>query len=171
MKIKHAKHFFCKYRICPANLDREYWIRRKKDTFWRVFWSFWSIFHLWISADKKTAYNEVHLYSVLVLMGGFESGILLFSLQILTTHAWIQMKWTDSRLKWNPDDWNGVTMLRIEPDLLWIPDIVPYNGEQTRPNFITLNDNMPSVRIRSRQFFLKVFINRVSAHTYLYQYK
>jgi hypothetical protein len=80
-------------------------------------------------------------------MGGYE-GILLFSVQILTTHAWIQMKWTDSRLKWNPDDWNGVTMLRIEPDLLWIPDIVPYNGEQTRPNFITLNDNMPSVRIR-----------------------
>jgi hypothetical protein len=38
---------------------------------------------------------------------------------------------------------------------VWIPDIVPYNGEQIRPNFITVNDNIPNVS----HFWIDFFAN------------
>ena len=65
--------------------------------------------------------------------------------QILTTHAWLQMKWSDSRLKWNPEDFDNVKMMRIEAGSVWIPDIVPYNGEQQRASFVTIKDDIPAV--------------------------
>jgi len=62
------------------------------------------------------------------------------------------MKWVDPRLKWNPDDWNNVTEFRINPDLIWIPDIAPYDGEQLRVNLITMNGNSPDVRSFLKHF-------------------
>jgi hypothetical protein len=57
------------------------------------------------------------------------------------------MKWVDSRLKWNPEDFNNVKLMRIDSGLIWIPDIVPYNGEQQRPTFATIKGDIPSVTI------------------------
>ena len=48
-------------------------------------------------------------------------------------------------MTWNSSEWNDVDSLRIEPGSLWIPDITPYNGEQSRASFVTIHNDVPNV--------------------------
>ena len=36
-------------------------------------------------------------------------------------------KWTNLLLKWNQKDYGGIKRVRVDPKLVWIPDIVLYN--------------------------------------------
>ena len=36
--------------------------------------------------------------------------------QAITTQVWIRMRWFDPRLKWNPNDYGGVTYIQVSPD-------------------------------------------------------
>ncbi|KAH9488351.1 Neuronal acetylcholine receptor subunit alpha-2, partial [Bulinus truncatus] len=47
--------------------------------------------------------------------------------QVLTTNVWLDQQWSDQKLHWNPDDFNGLKVLRIPCRHLWKPDIVLYN--------------------------------------------
>ena len=42
--------------------------------------------------------------------------------QIIVLNVYIDHEWIDERLKWNPSDYNDITMLRISSDLIWSPD-------------------------------------------------
>jgi nicotinic acetylcholine receptor len=44
--------------------------------------------------------------------------------QIMTTNVWLQHSWTDSKLRWNPEDYGGVDVLYVPSDMIWLPDIV-----------------------------------------------
>lgn len=35
---------------------------------------------------------------------------------VLTSHAWLKMNWSDSKLQWKPADYNGIDHLRIGAD-------------------------------------------------------
>lgn len=35
-------------------------------------------------------------------------------------------EWVDVKLKWNPDDYGGVTSIRVPSETIWLPDIVLY---------------------------------------------
>ncbi|XP_060068850.1 acetylcholine receptor subunit alpha-1-A-like [Ylistrum balloti] len=48
--------------------------------------------------------------------------------QVLTTNVWLEQEWTDERLKWDPRDYNGLVVLRIPCEKIWLPDIVLYNS-------------------------------------------
>uniref|UniRef100_A0A0R3S1N5 Acetylcholine receptor subunit alpha-type unc-63 n=1 Tax=Elaeophora elaphi TaxID=1147741 RepID=A0A0R3S1N5_9BILA len=53
--------------------------------------------------------------------------------QIMTTNIWLQhffcfSSWTDYKLKWNPADYGGVTVLYVPSDMIWLPDVVLYNN-------------------------------------------
>ncbi|CAH1252481.1 CHRNB3 [Branchiostoma lanceolatum] len=39
-------------------------------------------------------------------------------------------EWNDHKLQWNPEDYDGVTVLRVPSTDLWLPDIVLYNNLQ-----------------------------------------
>ncbi len=78
--------------------------------------------------------------------------------QVLTSHVWLRMAWNDNRIQWNPNDWNGIESLNIDANQLWLPDVVPYNGEQIRTNSITFPDNLPKVKIKLFVCFVK-FLN------------
>jgi len=43
------------------------------------------------------------------------------SFQILTTHSWIRFAWKDSRLAWDPSEWNGIEKINIDASEVWIP--------------------------------------------------
>jgi len=45
----------------------------------------------------------------------------------LTTIVWEFFLWKDSRLSWNPVDYDGLTTLRIPARQVWIPDMKLYN--------------------------------------------
>ena len=66
--------------------------------------------------------------------------------------VWVQMSWFDSRLQWHSADFNNITMLVIPGSTVWIPDIVPLNGEQLRKNFATVRDNIPNVKYSNNKY-------------------
>jgi hypothetical protein len=66
------------------------------------------------------------------------------------------MFYKDSRLSWNPAEWDNVSQLNLDASEVWIPDIVPYNGEQVRPQAITFRDDTPKVQLLQYHFQLLV---------------
>ncbi|CAF4716398.1 unnamed protein product, partial [Rotaria sp. Silwood2] len=47
--------------------------------------------------------------------------------QIITTNQWITMVSRDPKLRWEPLDWDNVSLLHIKYDKVWLPDIILYN--------------------------------------------
>ncbi|XP_048238943.1 acetylcholine receptor subunit alpha-like [Haliotis rufescens] len=43
--------------------------------------------------------------------------------QVMTTNCWINLKWRDTALAWQPERYGNVTDLRIPSDDMWTPDI------------------------------------------------
>ena len=48
--------------------------------------------------------------------------------QKVTSQAYFGMCWTNAFLKWNPDDYGNVKYLSVNPDQVWLPDIVLKNN-------------------------------------------
>ncbi|XP_051898347.1 neuronal acetylcholine receptor subunit beta-4-like [Pristis pectinata] len=48
--------------------------------------------------------------------------------QIMTTNVWLKQEWVDYRLRWDPEEFEGINKLRINSKLIWLPDIVLYNN-------------------------------------------
>ncbi|XP_028811937.1 neuronal acetylcholine receptor subunit alpha-5-like [Denticeps clupeoides] len=48
--------------------------------------------------------------------------------QLMTTNVWMKQEWMDLKLRWNPDDYLGITAIRVPSDSIWIPDIVLYDN-------------------------------------------
>ncbi|XP_072138177.1 neuronal acetylcholine receptor subunit beta-4-like [Mobula birostris] len=46
----------------------------------------------------------------------------------MTTNVWLKQEWVDYRLRWNPEEFEGISKLRINSKLIWLPDIVLYNN-------------------------------------------
>jgi hypothetical protein len=40
--------------------------------------------------------------------------------QELISTAWIEMTWFDSRLTWNPDDYDGITEITVDVNRIWV---------------------------------------------------
>jgi len=40
---------------------------------------------------------------------------------------WVRAVWNDHRLQWDEKDYNGINVLRIPPENVWLPDIKLYN--------------------------------------------
>ncbi|XP_075246821.1 neuronal acetylcholine receptor subunit alpha-5-like [Convolutriloba macropyga] len=47
--------------------------------------------------------------------------------ETMTTLIWQRLQWKDEMLSWNPDDYDGIDVLRYSITDLWVPDILPYN--------------------------------------------
>lgn len=48
--------------------------------------------------------------------------------QIMTTNMWVEQEWIDYKLKWEPDEYGGVTKLHVPAEQIWLPDLVLYNN-------------------------------------------
>lgn len=48
--------------------------------------------------------------------------------QILHSNIWLNMKWIDVNLHWNPDEFGGISTLQIPAKEVWKPDILLYNS-------------------------------------------
>ncbi|ELV09594.1 Acetylcholine receptor subunit gamma [Tupaia chinensis] len=51
--------------------------------------------------------------------------------EALTTNVWIEMQWCDFRLRWDPQDYEGLWVLRVPSSMVWRPDVVLENKSQT----------------------------------------
>ncbi|CAJ0602534.1 unnamed protein product [Cylicocyclus nassatus] len=48
--------------------------------------------------------------------------------QVMHTNVWLTLKWHDFQLRWEPNDYDGITQIRVAPDKIWLPDIVLFNN-------------------------------------------
>ncbi|KAJ8919006.1 hypothetical protein NQ315_016910 [Exocentrus adspersus] len=48
--------------------------------------------------------------------------------QIMTTNLWVVQKWSDYKLRWDPEEYGGVEMLYVPSEHIWLPDIVLFNN-------------------------------------------
>nr|XP_060623313.1 acetylcholine receptor subunit gamma [Anolis sagrei ordinatus] len=48
--------------------------------------------------------------------------------EALTTNVWVELKWNDYRLQWDPNDYDNIKCLRIPSTMVWLPDIVLENN-------------------------------------------
>ncbi|XP_031416247.1 neuronal acetylcholine receptor subunit beta-3a isoform X1 [Clupea harengus] len=52
--------------------------------------------------------------------------------QLMTTNVWLWEEWTDYKLRWNPEDYAGITSIRVPSESIWLPDIVLYENADGR---------------------------------------
>lgn len=48
--------------------------------------------------------------------------------QLMTTNVWVEQEWVDYKLKWEPEEYGGVTKLHVPSEQIWLPDLVLYNN-------------------------------------------
>uniref|UniRef100_T1KCW6 Nicotinic acetylcholine receptor beta 1 subunit n=1 Tax=Tetranychus urticae TaxID=32264 RepID=T1KCW6_TETUR len=48
--------------------------------------------------------------------------------QVMTTNVWLELRWNDYQLKWDPADYGGIKVLRLPADKVWKPDLVLFNN-------------------------------------------
>ncbi|KAL3865574.1 hypothetical protein ACJMK2_042949 [Sinanodonta woodiana] len=48
--------------------------------------------------------------------------------QVITTNIWLDQEWMDEKLIWDPQEYSGLSVLRIPCMSIWRPDIVLYNS-------------------------------------------
>ncbi|XP_062861231.1 neuronal acetylcholine receptor subunit alpha-5 isoform X2 [Trichomycterus rosablanca] len=48
--------------------------------------------------------------------------------QLMTTNVWMKQEWVDTKLRWNPKHYLGITSIRVPSDSIWIPDIVLFDN-------------------------------------------
>uniref|UniRef100_A0A8C4SI93 Cholinergic receptor nicotinic beta 3 subunit b n=1 Tax=Erpetoichthys calabaricus TaxID=27687 RepID=A0A8C4SI93_ERPCA len=52
--------------------------------------------------------------------------------QLMTTNVWLWEEWTDHKLRWNPEEYGGITSIRVPSETIWLPDIVLYENADGR---------------------------------------
>ncbi|GAB1597993.1 neuronal acetylcholine receptor subunit alpha-10 isoform X2 [Argonauta hians] len=62
--------------------------------------------------------------------------------QILTTNCWLNQVWLDVNLRWDPDKYNGIKVVRIPFTDVWKPDILLYNNADVTSYFSSLSSNV-----------------------------
>ena len=86
-------------------------------------------------------------------------------MKIMYTELWFDQSWNDSRLAWNPDDWDGIKMLRLPIGELWKPDISVYNGKMDLVQN-SVYDKMTRAVIKSDGKVIHVPIVKVNGQAY-----
>ncbi|XP_030623429.1 acetylcholine receptor subunit delta [Chanos chanos] len=52
--------------------------------------------------------------------------------ETLLTNVWIEHGWTDYRLQWNVTEFDNITVLRLPPSMVWLPEIVLENNNDAQ---------------------------------------
>ncbi|OXB55369.1 hypothetical protein ASZ78_002438, partial [Callipepla squamata] len=52
--------------------------------------------------------------------------------QLMTTNVWLKQEWMDHKLSWNPEEYGGITAIRVPSESLWLPDIVLFENADGR---------------------------------------
>ncbi|XP_055372061.1 neuronal acetylcholine receptor subunit beta-3-like [Condylostylus longicornis] len=50
----------------------------------------------------------------------------------ITIHSWLAMSWFDSRLKWDPKDFGGISRVVLEDHEIWMPRLALFNSPTTQ---------------------------------------
>ncbi|XP_070558946.1 neuronal acetylcholine receptor subunit non-alpha-2-like isoform X2 [Ptychodera flava] len=62
--------------------------------------------------------------------------------QMITLTAYINQRWQDKFLSWNPEDYDGITEIRFPADKVWLPDTAVLNSAQNSDGLIKSDTNV-----------------------------
>jgi len=48
--------------------------------------------------------------------------------EVLESSLWLKYVWDDPRLTWEPKEFGGATVIRLDPEEIWTPDVTLYNS-------------------------------------------
>ncbi|KAJ8411007.1 hypothetical protein AAFF_G00180420 [Aldrovandia affinis] len=82
--------------------------------------------------------------------------------QLMTTNVWLWQEWTDSKLRWNPEEYGGITSIRVPSETIWLPDIVLYENSLFS-GFVVGHSHFEFLPLRSPPFVLTSPVYRPSA--------
>ncbi|XP_054756240.1 neuronal acetylcholine receptor subunit alpha-7-like isoform X3 [Lytechinus pictus] len=59
--------------------------------------------------------------------------------QQMISNLWMTVRWVDPSLAWNKSEYGGLDKIRVNPDMVWRPDILVYNSADSKfdPTFHT----------------------------------
>ena len=79
----------------------------------------------------------------------------------LQSHVWFVMRWTDTRLKWVPTNYENISTVHLAPDKVWHPDMMVYNSVQHFDYEMTdlLVTSTGTVSVWMKIFFPKKILN------------
>ncbi|CAM4750927.1 unnamed protein product [Rotaria magnacalcarata] len=78
--------------------------------------------------------------------------------EIIAISGWLVFEWFDYNLQWNPDDYGGISTVRIPCERLWTPDVFLYNSASE--NFEgTMKTNIVVQNTGNLLFFSYTFCN------------
>lgn len=72
---------------------------------------------------KEKEHVDVEVQNFLMKIVKFD-----MSVQTLDVIFWLEMRWQDEQLTWDPEDYGGLRTLKVKPSTVWIPDLVLYNS-------------------------------------------
>lgn len=78
--------------------------------------------------DVRPAHNATEAVNVHFNMKYIQVVEVNTKANVLRTKAWIEKRWVDPQLKWNPADFEGITAIRIPAKKIWTPDVILYNN-------------------------------------------
>lgn len=55
--------------------------------------------------------------------------------QFIKTYAWVNQYWNNPQLRWDPNKYNGIKEIHIQPSDVWVPDILLYNNVDEEDRF------------------------------------
>uniref|UniRef100_A0A914GQE7 Uncharacterized protein n=1 Tax=Globodera rostochiensis TaxID=31243 RepID=A0A914GQE7_GLORO len=64
--------------------------------------------------------------------------------QVLTTNLWLEMRWNDAKLQWDPYKYGGIRQLHIPSTDIWVPDFVLYDNAAGDPDITIFTDALVS---------------------------
>ncbi|XP_067675734.1 acetylcholine receptor subunit alpha-type acr-16-like [Haliotis asinina] len=59
--------------------------------------------------------------------------------------VWMEFRWTDTRLSWDPTNYNNASIIRLPASRIWTPDVMLYNGHTSSRESLTVVDSNGSV--------------------------
>ena len=76
-----------------------------------------------LPTTKEKEHVDVEVQNFLMKIVKFD-----MSVQTLDVIFWLEMRWQDEQLTWDPEDYGGLRTLKVKPSTVWIPDMVLYNS-------------------------------------------
>jgi len=84
--------------------------------------------------------------------------------QVLSSAAWTEMQWNDPRLAWDPQEFGGLSSIRINSKHIWVPDITCYNAVDVMKPITNGVEELTNVVIRSNGHVIYVPPMMIKTH-------
>ncbi|KAL3312853.1 Neurotransmitter-gated ion-channel transmembrane region [Cichlidogyrus casuarinus] len=90
--------------------------------------------HKKISSRQRPVWNESETLTVTLQLQPVQIIQLDEKTQTMKSNVWLNFEWIDYLLTWNPEDFQNISDIRINPSTIWKPDVILLNNADGQYN-------------------------------------